>query len=426
MFGASPLTKALRTWIKEGGSLWDALEDLENQITNRKEADALLDALRHHQNGTRPDTGDDEPASSNLHCLTALFQNVEASEAFERLVEEGLPGLRWEVQNALNGEPIVGDDVLFVLKVLALYRQEEDVALIARAARAGYEEDAYMWSIIFNVFQEEHPHLHLMIDALRDPLPTGFIAVSYLDLCNSAAIASQLEVHPFASAPGLALLTRWLQSEDKEQFSYAHSTTAALPFVPEAARNSLLDLAQRHPSVGVRLEAAWASARTGDRDGLAQLAEFCRDPNHSTTAQQYLSELGAADEIPEPCKDPNFQALAEMAHWLAHPQEFGRPPTRMEILDTRELHWPPTEDERRLWLVKYTYDEPGEETDIGVGMVGSITFALFGEATIELSPEDIYGLHCCWELQAREDPRAPEERTPAIGRQILAEHNEGF
>jgi hypothetical protein len=52
-------------------------------------------------------------------------------------------------------------------------------------------------------------------------------------------------------------------------------------------------------------------------------------------------------------------------------------------------------------------------------MVGSVTFALFGEATAELCPEDVYGLHCCWELARNEDPRAPEKRTARAGRELL-------
>jgi hypothetical protein len=36
-------------------------------------------------------------------------------------------------------------------------------------------------------------------------------------------------------------------------------------------------------------------------------------------------------------------------------------------------------------------------------MVGAATFALFGEATADLPPEDIYGLHCCWELGSAQD-----------------------
>ena len=55
-------------------------------------------------------------------------------------------------------------------------------------------------------------------------------------------------------------------------------------------------------------------------------------------------------------------------------------------------------------------------------MVGSITFSLFGETTEDLSPEDIYALHCCWELEVNDDPRAPEERTIEAGRKILAEY----
>ncbi len=102
-------------------------------------------------------------------------------------------------------------------------------------------------------------------------------------------------------------------------------------------------------------------------------------------------------------------------------------PDAIELYDTRELYWPPTEDKRQVWLFKYTYndDDDGEPED-GVGMVGSVTFALFDDSTSELSPEDIYGIHCCWELQMSEDSSAPEDCDPATGCAILARHNDGF
>jgi hypothetical protein len=59
-------------------------------------------------------------------------------------------------------------------------------------------------------------------------------------------------------------------------------------------------------------------------------------------------------------------------------------------------------------------------------MVGSVTFALFGESTADLSVEDVYGLHCAWELKMKEDAHAPVERRAAAGRAILAERNPGF
>ena len=121
-------------------------------------------------------------------------------------------------------------------------------------------------------------------------------------------------------------------------------------------------------------------------------------------------------------------ALAEMCEWLAHPMEFGRPPTAIAQTDTRELFWPPTEDRRRLWLFRYEYppDDGETEPSIGYGLVGSVTFALFGESTADLSPEQVYGLHCAWELEMNQDPRAPEKRTPESGMRILAAHNPGF
>ena len=36
-----------------------------------------------------------------------------------------------------------------------------------------------------------------------------------------------------------------------------------------------------------------------------------------------------------------------------------------------------------------------------------------------MAAEDAYALHCCWELEANGDPRAPDERTIEAGRAIL-------
>ena len=59
-------------------------------------------------------------------------------------------------------------------------------------------------------------------------------------------------------------------------------------------------------------------------------------------------------------------------------------------------------------------------------MVGSVTFALSGESTPGLSAEQIYGLHCAWELEMKSDARAPQKRTAEVGIQILRKYNPGF
>jgi hypothetical protein len=180
------------------------------------------------------------------------------------------------------------------------------------------------------------------------------------------------------------------------------------------------------------MEGAWASAKLGSSAGLKFLCRFCLDPNYSTTACNYLRELGKQDEIPAQANEPDFQAMAEMCSWLAHPQEFGRPPDSIVLADSREIFWPPTDDHRWVWLFKYRYEsrsaDDGEEPELneGYGMVGSTTFALFGEATADLAPEDVYALHCCWEFEMNDDRRAPPERTVEAGRKLLAAENDGF
>lgn len=426
MFGKSSLAKCLDKWTKQGGDLRDTLGSNRDQpVKSKAEANAIcaaLDAIR-----AEPDRLGGDIICSPLHTLAAFFQQVETGEALEVLKQDGLPRLRTWVRDLLDGRDVKADDVMFIMKILAMYRQREDVDLIAQAARKPIKADGFMWSVVLGQFDGEHPYSAEMIDALRNPLPTEFILVTYLDMANGLAIAEKLHQHPFDSRSGRKHLEAWLRDTNEENFSYAHSATAALPFIDQSAREGLLQAASNHPDPSVRMEAAWAHAKSGDRAGLERLSDLCLDPRHSHTAQQYLEELGHLDRIPEDARQPEFQAIAEMANWLAHPNEFGRPPDSIELFDTRELFWPPTNDQRRLSLVKYSYnDEEGGEPDRGVGMVGSVTFALFGEATADLSPEDIYGLHCCWELEMNDASRAPKKRTAKAGREILGQHNDGF
>lgn len=421
MFGKSSLEKSLNRWAKQGGKLDELLAEHTNQpVRSPSEAKAVcvaLDALRHRREDDNSDT------RSSLHQLTAFFQQVESDGAFEILAKDGLPQLRIWVRDLIDGKQGDHDAVMFIMKVLAMYQQKEDVDLIANAAQVPINADGFMWSRIFSQFGPAHSFANDMVDALRYPLPTSFILVSYLDMANALAIAGKLNLHPFDSDTGRNHLERWLSDKNEETFSYALSATAALPFIDQLARDQLLPIGYGHPDPLVRVEAAWAQARSGDSDGIVRLAQLCLDPCFSRTAQQYLEELGRDDEIPEMAKDPEFQAVAEMANWLAHPSEFGRPPDGIEVFDKLELFWPPTNDHRCLFLIKYSFDNVDGETEVGVGMVGSVTFALFGETTADLSPEDIYSLHCCWELEMNDDPRAPQVRTAAAGREVLARYN---
>jgi hypothetical protein len=190
-------------------------------------------------------------------------------------------------------------------------------------------------------------------------------------------------------------------------------------------RAELAQLARRSPDPWVQLAALWVGARLGQTANVDALVARCRDSRVSARATEYLDDLGLSNAVPLEVQAPDFRALAEMCRWLAHPMEFGTPPDAVALYNSRTLYWPPTRDRRQLWLVKYAYHRD-EADNVGIGMVGSTTFALFGEVTAELPADDVYALHCCWELETNQDPLAPAQRSIPAGRQILAQFNQSL
>ncbi len=368
------------------------------------------------------------PTRTPLDWLVGLFQQVETSEAFEVLLLYGMPPL---VQ--LFDERSTRIDLLYLLKLFALYRMEAGADRIIQAVRSGLHREGRLWSVIFRQLDLEHPHAIKVMQALSNPLPEGFIGVAYLDWVNAFCLADRVEEHPFDTDAGHALLHHFLTDQDPLHYSYAQSAAASLPFLKKGNRQELLALSLDHASTDVQLEGAWASAKLGSAAGVNILSRLCRDPAYSKQACQYLRELDLEEAIPKEVQQPAFQAQSELINWLAHPDEFGRPPDEIKLLDARELYWPPTKDRRSVWLFAYRYDVEDGETgpshnayQNGVGMVGSITFSLLGETHPGMSAEDIYALHCCWELEYRGDALAPQVRDIQAGRQLLAQHQSGF
>ena len=424
MFGKSKLRKALEQATQPGANLSDELYALSDyEITSRADAEAICDALVYWSE--QPVTKNEESLllSTPIHEVAGLFQQVASDKAAQVLHEKGLPILLRRFDRQLPAhDDAVADELLFLLKIFALYPSPPGLERIVQAARQPLRPESFMWSVIFGAFTVAHPLHAELIEALRAPLPAEFIGVTYLDLTNRAAHENQLPHHPFDTPSGYDQLRGWLIDINEETFSYAVSATANLPWLSQPARDELLALAQRHPELEIQLEAAWAQARAGDRAGIVTLQKHCLTPHLSQKAQHYLTELNAADAVPPAALAPEFQAMAEMCSWLAHPMELGSAPSELTQFDTREIYWPPTKDTRRVWLFKYRYDDSEdltEESRTGLGMVGSITFALFGDTTIELSAEDAYALHCCWELQQLGDKRAPVERSIEAGRKLL-------
>lgn len=388
-------------------------------VKTKGEASSVIRALRRF---TRvPSQPEDRYETSVLHSLAALFQDVESRAVIELFATDGTRELSRILRASVPPQEGDHDDAIFLLKILTMYRAEDAIECLLPCAYDETIADEYLWSVIFDQLSDGHPLAQAVLDGLRTPLPGGFARVAYLDFANRCALHGLTAQHPFDTDEGEAILESFLRDTDTGNYSYAHSATASIPFLSPASRLKLLRLAASHPDATVRLEAAWASARLGSETAVAELARAASDPRRGFAAIRYLEELGRGDAIPDECSSPAFIAQAELAEWLRHPLEFGEYPDGLRVVDSRELFWPPTSDKRTLWLIEYAYEEGNgrESRDIGVGMVGSVTFALFGEATSEMSPEDLYGLHCAWELQMNKDPRAPEARTAAAGRKIL-------
>jgi hypothetical protein len=76
----------------------------------------------------------------------------------------------------------------------------------------------------------------------------------------------------------------------------------------------------------------------------------------------------------------------------------------MEIVDHRQLRWPPEFEPKPFWLLRYRARAQTEldEDDIGVGLVGSVTWCFFSRDLDQRPPEDGYAIHCCWEMEHAE------------------------
>lgn len=364
-----------------------------------------------------------EDNENRFHDALALVQKAPNEAARRKLARAASAEIIRIVDATLKTRQHkqFADTLLFGLKVLAYLGTPEGADAVIRAARKPLDPTSYLWSVVLGVFGGGHAGAAHVLGELANPLPEGFLCVSLLDAANEACREHGLRQHPFDTRAGQERLAGYLKSRKPAESSYAVSACAALPFLSPARRKPLVALARKHTDHDVQMEAAWATARMGEKTGLAFLVQACKDANFSEQARQYLKELKQQKLIPKEAKAPDFVAMSEMCAWLAHPNEFGEPPDRITMMDKRKLYWPPTKDERVVRLYKYEYDKSRHrpEKDVGVGMVGSMTFALFGESTPDMSPEELYGMHCAWELECGDDPRAPRNRTGKAGWKLI-------
>jgi len=418
------LNDALARGIADGGNLRDELRLLGGYVlTSYSDAAVFLEFLEQYLDRPLPITEKEDQAYREL---VGLFQSVLDSDAFLLLARRGIPLLFKGYDSRLTVAEDREGDLLLTLKIFARYGTEEGLDRVVAGTTHPTLVDGYHWPGIFQQLRDNDPILPNLIRRLSRPLPNGFARVAFLDWANRLARTGVITKHPFNSVVGIAQLGVWLASQQEDDYSFAHSAAAAIPFVAEPTQTELLQRAMSHAEISVQMEGAWASIRLGNDRGRACLIQHCLDYNWSVAACRYLEELGLPEVIPHQALDPDFRAMSKICEWLSQSPRFGRPPDHIELLETRELHWPPTKDWRRVWLYRYSYHEDEDmdsDTEApmaeGIGMSGTVTNCLFDETEVGMSPGDVYALHCCWELTMKQDPRAPREPSIAFGRQLL-------
>jgi hypothetical protein len=418
---ASRLIQAIADGMRPGGDLVRELLALgDDNVSTAEEATIICDTVAvllartfHHH---------DDSACAAFPVLLGLFESIVCQEAMHVMQEKGLPLLYAAFDHALSCERLDADDLLLILKVFAIHGTRDGAERIVRAAQLGIASQRTMWSVILEQFDEEHPQSVFMINRLKDSLLLGTLGIAYLQRANRLAAVGAIQRHPFDTDARCRQMTAWLRDADHlRHLQAAIAVAASLPYLDQTRGRDLLALALDHHSPCVQIEAAVSTIRLGNLSARKLLIRWCNDPRYSRIAMRSLRFLGWGDAVPAGCCHPDFLATADLCQWLSQPNEYGRPPDRIELMDTRVLYWPPTDDLRQVWLFSYYYDD--HECSGGVGMVGSVTCSLIGETTSDLPAADVYALHCCCELQNNGDRRAPRYRSVKAGKTLVDRYN---
>lgn len=405
-----PLVHAIDKGLKPGGDLAWELEQLDEfSIETQAHGEAVLRAVAslpqlHGQNT--------EAYSSVDSSVASLFLQVYDSDspAYVLLWRQGVPALlqhyqalRRDYDQRLRDDGIPTDqqleELLDLLIVFATYQTREGTDCVVEAARSGLGSNNYQWYAILEPYSPGHPHAERLFAELGQQLPADNIAENLLDVANAWADEEQDFAHPFATPAGLIRLKKWLSSADEMDSGKAYSAAAALAYIDLPGREVLLDIAAAHRDPMVRIEAAVAAESAGLPIGLERLSEYCMDVHMSSLAQQRLEELEHSDLIPAAALEPKFAAMAQFSNWLQYESELARPPEELEVLDQRELYWLDSDERLRMSVIRYRAagQTPLDEEELGVGLVGSMTWVLLGEAVEQLPIEDIYSVHCTYE-----------------------------
>ena len=293
-----------------------------------------------------------------------------------------------------------------------------------------------------------------LFPSLFDCLQHPQVAPSVVDLANFVARQDPHAPHPAASRRKgltqlLAGVTRRLelvqqppQSTDDaplaatpESISHAIALAVslcdALALLGDDEAKPTLAHAMKLRHRRVQLEAASALARLGDEEGKSALLEMAAEPSLRLRVLHYADELGIENEIDEQFSTGAAVGEAELVTFLATPEQYGVPPTRCELIDTRTLYWPGYEEPRDCYLFRFAYEAVNADGTVAgfenVGIAGPLTLSIRADIS-QLSHDDVFALFAGWHAEHERISHRPVDRDATlteVEQQLLAALHEG-
>ena len=152
----------------------------------------------------------------------------------------------------------------------------------------------------------------------------------------------------------------------------------------------------------VRTEAAAALARFGEKLGEDTLIELAAEPSARLRVLAYADELKLTAKIPPQHRTLAARAESELVVWLAEPTQFGVPPTQLELVDQRRMHWPGYAGEVDCFLFRFSYHltlaDGKQRSYSNVGIAGPLAHAFTADLA-DLPPDDIYSAFAGWQAE---------------------------
>ena len=280
----------LAEWInREGGYLHQKFSILHNRdFDSASDAQELCAALKN----PRADEFDDDDDSFYRHHLdpawyTIAWQMTRANlpEVCDVIREKGLPEFykrldialtnetHWTFRSddyypewrCLSGRP---RDFLFLINLLGKYRDPNALHYLKLAARhARFEKGGAElrvwsnWPAVFCRYSSPQDEALALLEALRDPIPTGKVAEGYLEFSNTLLQETNGEhSHPFDNSQGILLLHQIADDDDDAiEGTPGVWVAEALVFLNNEGRKMLLAKLLKHKNKHVRSAARKAS-----------------------------------------------------------------------------------------------------------------------------------------------------------------------